>query len=139
MEQTPAPITTMQQRPQKVQTIGILMMVNGIANILFSIIFFFTLGITIFTMIIGTLGLGICCAPLIFVPILPMILGIFEIIYGAKLLSSSLERVNIGRLQTIAILEICVIIFGNILSLILGIINLVFLNDPETRASFQKI
>jgi hypothetical protein len=114
-------------KPGKVQAIAIMMLVNGILNILYGL--YATIGI-----ILGTFFVGVLCAP---VTILPAILGIFEVIYGSKLLSNPPRRVN--NIQTIAILEIIAIVSGNGLSAIVGILNLVFLSEPEVRAYLTSI
>jgi hypothetical protein len=124
MESTPVQMPS-QGKSQKVQLIGILMLISGIVNILIG----------------GGLVLGlalslvlICCAP---VGLLPLALGIFELIYAIRLLGSEAERQPYQRIQIIAILEIVSILAGNIISLVIGIINLVLLNEPEVRQSFS--
>lgn len=110
----------LQPKPGKVQAIAIMTLVNGILNILWG------LGLTA-SVVLGTFGVGLLCAP---VTILPTILGIFEIIGGAKLMGTPPRKFNV---QTIAILEIVAIIAGDMISLVVGILNLVFYNEPETR------
>lgn len=108
------------QKPGKVQAIAIITLINGILNIL--------AGISItFAFVLSTWGFGLICAP---ITILPSVLGIFEIIGATKLMANPPRKFNI---QTIAILEIIGIIIGNVPSLVIGILNLVFYNDPETR------
>jgi hypothetical protein len=125
MEQTPVSATPNQPKSPKTQTIGILMLISGIMNIL--------VGIG------GGLGFLLsiilaCCSPIF---LLPIALGAAEIYYSTKLLSSSGEKVAFAHVQIIAIVEICTILVGNFISMVLGIINLVLLNDPETKASFN--
>jgi hypothetical protein len=108
------------QKPGKVQAIAIITLINGILNIL--------AGISItFAFVLSTWGFGLICAP---ITILPSVLGIFEIIGASKLMANPPRKFNV---QTIAILEIIGIIIGNVPSLVIGILNLVFYNDPETR------
>ncbi|HEY5118470.1 MAG TPA: hypothetical protein VII90_03370, partial [Anaerolineales bacterium] len=76
----------------------------------------------------------ICCSP---VGLLPMALGIFELVYAIRLLSSGTEPQSYATMQVIAILEIVSILAGNFISLVIGIVNLVMLNDPEVRPSFK--
>lgn len=121
MSETPIPPFS-GYKPGKIQTITILLLVNGIMNILYA--FSATAAI-----VLGTLGIGLLCAPL---TILPGVLGVFEIIYASNLMANPPKAVK--NLQTIAILEIVCIITGNAISLIIGIINLVFYNDTEVRA-----
>jgi len=116
-------------KPSKVKAISIMMLINGILNVTYG------LGITI-TAITGafaTFGITLCCSP---VTILPTVLGIFEIIAATRLLSTPPRRINV---QTLAILEICSIITGDIISCVIGILNLVFYNDPETKAYMDSL
>lgn len=113
--------------PGKVQTITILMLINGILNILYG------LGLTT-AGILGSFGIALLCAPVL---LLPTVLGVFEVIYASRLLS--IPHRPAGNLQTIAILEICNVISGNGVSLIAGVLNLVFLGDPEVKAYLSSI
>ena len=113
-------------KPSKVQAISIMMLVNGILNVVYG------LGLTI-SVVVGTIGIGLLCSP---VTILPTVLGIFEIIAATRLLSNPPRRINV---QTLAILEICSIITGDIISCVIGILNLVFYNDPETKAYMDSL
>ena len=121
-----APKTTL-QKPGMVQAIAIMTLINGVLNILYSLI------ITA-SIVLGTLGIGLLCAPL---TILPAVLGIFEIIYASKLLANPPTPVQPS--QTIAILEIVCIVTGAVISLVVGILALVFYNDQEVKAYFAKL
>jgi hypothetical protein len=114
-------------KPGKVQAITIMMLINGILNILTG------LCITA-SIVLGTFGIGLFCAP---ITILPVVLGIFEVIYASRLLSFPPKPVK--DLQTIAVLEICAVVCGNGLSLVVGILNLVFLSEPEVKAYLASI
>lgn len=116
----------LQTRPGKVQAIAIMTLVNGILNVLWG------LGLTA-SVALGTLGVGLLCAP---VTILPTVLGIFEIIGGSKLMGTPPRKFNV---QTIAILEIAAIIAGDGISLIVGILNLIFYNEPETKQYIDSL
>ena len=65
------------------------------------------------------------------------ILGIFEIIYALKLLSNPPQPVRPST--TIAILEILCVLAGNVFSMIVGILALVFYNDPQVKEYFAKL
>ena len=119
--------TNLSVKPGKVQAIAIMMLVNGILNILCG------LGVTA-SIVLGTIGIGILCAP---VTILPAVLGIFEVISASKLLSDPVRPVQ--NLQTIAILEIVAVVCGNGISVVVGILNLVFLSEPEVKAYLASI
>lgn len=123
-EQKDYSIKTNETLPGKVQAITIMMLVNGILNVLGAA------GIT-GSIVLGTLGIGLLCAP---ITILPAVLGVFEIITAVNMMSNSTVKVTPNRLQMLAILEICCIIIGNVISLVVGILNLVFLNDEEVKS-----
>jgi hypothetical protein len=112
--------------PGKAQAIAIMTLINGILNILWG------LGFTVLA-VIGTLGIGLLCVPY---TILPAVLGIFEVIAGTKLLGNPPRKFKV---QTIAILEIVAIITLNGISLVVGILNLVFYNDPETKRHIDSL
>jgi hypothetical protein len=113
------------EKPGMVQTIAIMTLVNGILNVIWGA--GATLGVTL-----GVVTL--CLVPL---TILPLILGIFEIIYAAKLLSNPPQPVQPS--QAIAIMEICCILVGNVISLVVGILALVFYNDAAVKDYFAKL
>lgn len=114
-------------KPGKVQTISILVLISGILNV-------FGGGLLALLIIIGTLGIGILCAPVL---ILPMILGVVEIVYGINLLSDPPKVKELS--QPIAVLEICSILFANVFAVVVGIISLVFLNDDEVKSYFSAL
>ena len=113
------------ERPGQVTAIGVLTLVSAIFNILLAI------GWTIGA--IATL-VGIICVP---ITILPAILGIFEIIYAAQLLSNPPRPLKPS--QAIAILEIVCIVIGNPVALVSGILALVFYNDLTVKNYFAQI
>jgi len=77
---------------------------------------------------------GICCTPL---TILPSILGIFEIIYAAKLLSTPPQAVKPAT--NLAVLEVVCILSGNFFTMIVGILSLIFYNDPAVKDYFARL
>lgn len=115
------------EKPGMVTALGVLTLVSGIINILTG------LGLT-GGLVLGTLGLGLLCAP---VTVLPAILGVFEVLYAIKLLANPPVPVQFS--QTIAILEICCILFGNVIALVVGILALVFYSDAQVRSYFEAI
>ncbi|HLB64056.1 MAG TPA: hypothetical protein VJJ46_04395 [Anaerolineales bacterium] len=123
----PLPMAAYPEKPGMVTAVAVMTLVNGILNILWG--FLITLGA-----VLGSLGWGCLCAPL---TILPAVLGVFEIVYAAQLLSAPPRRV--GPSQVLAIFEICMILAANPISLIVGILALVFYNDPLVRAYFAAI
>jgi len=113
--------------PGLVKTIAIMTLVNGIFNILWG------LGVTT-GVVLGTFFIGLICAP---VTILPTILGIFEMIYALKLLANPPQPVQPST--SIAILEILCVLAGNVFSMIVGILALVFYNDPQVKEYFARL
>jgi hypothetical protein len=111
--------------PGLVKTIAVMTLINGIVNIFWGLIA--TVSVTASIILI-------CLAPL---AILPTILGIFEIIYAAKLLTEPPQPVQPST--TIAILEILCILAFNVFSMIVGILALVFYNDPQVKAYFARL
>lgn len=118
---------TMPVKPGSLTAVAALTLASGILNIIWG------LGLTC-SVIVGTVGLGIVCAP---ITILPAILGIFEIIYGAQLLSTPPQVKQPS--QVIAIFQITCIIVGNILATIVGILALVFYNQPDVQDYFASL
>ena len=110
-----------------IQAIAIMTLANGILNILYG------LGVTA-AIVLGTFFIGIICAPL---TILPVVLGIFEILYAVKLLATPPQPVKPS--QTIAILEIVAVLSGNVISAVVGILALVFYTDANVKAYFAKL
>ncbi len=115
------------EKPGMVTAITIMTLLNGIFNI------FYALSISC-SLVLGTIGFGLICLPL---TILPAILGIFEIVYASQLLSIPTKAVKPS--QTLAILEIIAVVSGNIISLVVGIMVLVFYNDLKVREYFRMI
>ncbi|MFP4343761.1 MAG: hypothetical protein ACLFU8_03610 [Anaerolineales bacterium] len=114
-------------KPGKITALTILTLISGITNIVWALF-------ATFMIVVGSMGIGLVCAP---ITILPLVLGIFEIIWAAKLLSTPPKPVQPS--QTIAIAEIAAVLSGNVISLAAGIMALVFYNDPEVVAYFNQI
>ncbi len=128
MNTIPNPYGT--QKPGKVQTIAIMTLVSGISNIIWMLFVGFSL-------LLGALAsLGITC---LFMPIVipPLVLGVFEIVYAAKLLPNPAKPVQPS--QALAIMEIICLLTGNVISVAAGIVALVMYNDPEVREYFARI
>ncbi len=115
------------EKPGMVTALGVLTLVSGIINILTG------LGLT-GGLVLGTFGIGLLCAP---ITVLPAILGVFEILYAIKILANPPVPVQFS--QTIAILEICCILFGNVIALVVGILALVFYSDAQVRGYFDAL
>ena len=115
----------MQQKPTLVNVIAWTTLTSGIVNIIWGLA---ASGTALATII------GIICTP---ITILPTILGVFEILYAAKLLSNPPQAVKPS--STIAILEIVCVITGNVFSMVVGILSLVFYNDEIVRDYFARL
>jgi hypothetical protein len=113
------------QKPGLFTTIAIMTLTSGIVNLFWGFIASATA--------LGTI-VGVVCLPL---TILPTILGIFEIIYAAKLLSAQPEPVQPS--QSIAVFEILTFFIGNIFSMVVGILALIFYNDTSVKEYFGRI
>ena len=114
-----------QQKPTLVQVIAWMTLASGIVNLFWGIIASITALATI---------VGIVCVPF---TILPTVLGVFEIIYAAKLLSNPPQPVQPST--NIAILEIVTILVGNVFSMVVGILALVFYNDLTVKGYFARL
>jgi hypothetical protein len=113
-------------KPSKVNTLAILTLISGITNIIAGLV------ITV-VVVVSTVGIGLLCIPL---TLAPSVLGIFEIIYATKLMATPPRPVK--NPMVIPILEICAILYGNVLSVVAGILGLVFGNEPEVQEFFQR-
>ena len=113
------------QKPGLLTAIAVMTLTSGIINLFW--------GFVASATALGTL-VGIVCLPL---TILPTILGIFEIIYAAKLLSNQPEPVQPST--SIAVLEILTFLFANVFSLVVGILALIFYNDLTVKEYFARL
>jgi hypothetical protein len=112
-----------QTKPSLVMAIALMTLINGIFNVIWGI-----------SIIVGTIGLSLLCFP---VPLFPIILGGFEIAYAIKLLAN--PPVPVQPSQPIAILEIVAIFVGNVFSLVVGILVLIFYNDTAVKEYFARL
>jgi hypothetical protein len=113
------------QKPALVTAIAVMTLISGILNLFWG----FVASATALSTIIFA-----CCLP---ITILPTILGVFEIIYAAKLLSVQPEGVKPS--QPIAVFEILMLFYFNIFSMVAGILTLIFYSDPSVKEYFARI
>ncbi len=111
--------------PGLFKTIAVLTLINGIVNIFWGLI---ATAVVVPTIVLACLAVF---------TILPTILGIFEIIYALKLLNNPPQPVQPST--SIAILEILCVLTGNVFSMIVGILSLVFYNDPQVKEYFSNL
>ncbi|MDD2921356.1 MAG: hypothetical protein PHQ36_03650 [Anaerolineales bacterium] len=114
-----------EQKPTLFIVIAILTLVSGIVNLFW--------GFVASATALGTI-VGVICLP---ITVLPTILGVFEIIYAAKLFSAQPQPVQPS--QPLAIFQISTFIYGNIFSAVVGVLNLIFFNDLSVKEYFAKI
>lgn len=116
---TEPPVININPKPGKVQAMEVMLLVNGVLNII--------LGISLITGAFSSF-LGVLCLPL---SILPAVLGVFEVIYGYRMISQ--KPVKSKDLKVIAICEIVSILYGNVISMVVGILNLAFLDENQVK------
>ena len=109
------------QKPTLVNVIAWTTLASGIVNIIWGFVAF-------------SHFMGWVCAP---ISVLPLILGIFEIVYSAKLLGSSPQPITPST--NIAVFEIAAIVYGNVFAMVVGILSLVFYNDQTVRDYFARL
>lgn len=111
-----------QPKPTYVNVIAWMTLASGIVNLVWGLV--------------ATLSFWwtIVCIPFL---ILPTVLGIFEVIYATKLLSNPPQVLQPSR--NIAILEIIAVLAGNVFSVVVGILALVFYNDVTVQEYFARL
>jgi hypothetical protein len=116
---------TDQQKPTLINVIAWMTLASGIVNLFW--------GIAASGAMLATI-VGVICTP---ITILPTILGIFEIIYAAKLMSNPPQQIQPST--NLAILEIVCVIVGNLFAVVVGILALVFYNDLTVKDYFAQL
>jgi len=111
--------------PGKLQAIAIMTLVGGIIGVLVGLLYGCYFGL----LTIATFGFGVV---FMLFPIYALIFGIMAITKGSQMLGSN-PLPAFRSAKSIAIMQIINIICCDLFNLIMGIINLVFLNDPEVR------
>jgi hypothetical protein len=123
----PLPALTTNGKPDKVQVLAILTLISGISNIIWPLVLYSIIGAS--TVFIGCLFLPL------YIP--PIVLGIYEIIYAAKLLPNPAKPVKPS--STIAMLEIVSSLTGNLVSVAAGITALVMYNESDVKDFFSRL
>jgi hypothetical protein len=113
------------QKPGLLTAIAVMTLTSGIINLFW--------GFVASATVLGTI-IGVVCLP---ITILPTILGVFEIIYAAKLLSNQPQPVQPS--PSMAIFQISTFIYGNVFSMVAGILNLIFFNDLTVKEYFRTL
>lgn len=110
------------QKPTLVNVIAWTTLASGIVNLIWGVI------------AVAGFWWTVICIPFL---ILPTVLGVFEIIYAAKLMSNPPQTMQPST--SIAILEIIAIVYGNVFAMVVGILALVFYNDQIVRDYFARL
>ena len=113
------------QKPTLVNVIAWMTLASGVTNLFWG----FALSGTALATIVG-----VVCLPL---TILPTILGVFELIYAAKLFSNPAQPIQPST--NLAIFEIACFLAFNIFSMVVGILALVFYNDTVVKEYFARL
>jgi len=113
------------QKPTLINVIAWTTLASGIVNLFWGLAASGTMLATI---------VGVICTPL---TILPTILGVFELIYAAKLFSNPAQPILPST--NIAIFEIACVLTGNVFSMAVGILSLVFYNDTIVKDYFAHL
>ena len=114
------------KKPGKIQAISIMTLVGGILAIIVAIMFFL-----FYLPILGMATLGLGCI-FIVCPIYSLVFGIMAIIKGSQMLGDN-PMPAFKSAKGIAIMQIVNIICCDGPNLVMGIINLGFLNAPEVK------
>ena len=126
-----APAGVPRQKPGKVTAIAVMVLINGILNLMYALSLFVwgTLScLTIVGIIWGLL--------MVLWSLYPAILGVLEIVYAARILPNPIETSRPAKY--ISVMEIINIIACDFLGLVVGILSLVFYSEPEVVAYFRS-
>ena len=113
------------EKPTLVNVIAWMTLASGVTNLIWGVA---ASGTALATVV------GIICIPF---TILPTILGVFELIYAAKLFSNPAQPVQPST--NIAVFEIASVLTGNVFSMVVGILALVFYNDTIVKDYFARL
>ncbi|HVF24535.1 MAG TPA: hypothetical protein VNA23_01520 [Anaerolineales bacterium] len=114
-----------QEKPTLVNVIAWMTLASGVTNLIWGVA---ASGTALATVV------GIICIPF---TILPTILGVFELVYAAKLFSNPAQPVQPST--NIAVFEIASVLTGNVFSMVVGILALVFYNDTIVKDYFARL
>lgn len=108
-------------KPTLINVIAWMTLVSGIVNLFWGIAALSTF-------------IGLICAPF---SIMLVVLGIFELIYAAKLLSNPAQPIQPST--KLAFFEVACVLTGNVFSMAVGILSLVFYNDLVVKEYFARL
>jgi hypothetical protein len=112
------------EKPGKVHAVAVMTLVGGILAIVHSLVLLLALGAS---------SLGVCC--LWPGPYYGLVMGIMATVKGSQLLAEDAYRMAppVGT----AVMQVINIINLDVPNCVMGIVSLVFLNDPEVRDYFR--
>jgi len=113
------------QKPTLVHAIAWMTLTSGVVNLFWGLA---ASGTALATIV------GVICTP---ITILPTILGVFELIYAAKLFSNPPQALQPST--NLAIFEIASVLSGNVFSMAVGILAMVFYNDALVKDYFASL
>ena len=118
------------RKPDLATAIAVMTLVSGILNI------FWSIGLFLASVAFGlsTFFIGCICLPL---AVYPLGLGIIEILYASRLMRNPISP-TLKPAYYIAVLEIIDTLLGNVLALVVGVLALIFYNDPAVRRYFGE-
>jgi hypothetical protein len=118
-----------ERKPGKVTALAVINLAQGILSTCYAVwlVFFFLV------FALGTAGCGCVLVPL---AVYPLVVGILAIVYGAKLLPEPPQPVRPAH--WLAVMQMCTLLFGDVVSFAAGVANLVLLNDPDVTAWFER-
>jgi hypothetical protein len=127
---------------QQATNVGIAQIVSGVINLIIMSLGWALLGTgvggTVSAALCAIVSLGTCPAPIGvvcgFVGILPLVLGLLEIISGALIISDTERFRSFGR--AIAILEVLSVLYGGVASVLVGAFALTSLKAPSAGEDF---
>ncbi len=134
---SPAMGAAVPEKPGLVQAIGVMALIDGILNVLYAMVGPIVIATGLLGSVVASIGLcapGLICLPGLVLYIYPLVLGILEILYGARLLSDPPRTRRPA--QYLAILQIINVLFLQVLSVVAGILSLIWYNDEGVRAYF---
>ena len=121
----PPAVPAIPPKPGYVQAIAIMCLMDGILNVLVGV-----------GLVVGLLCsvLFACCAPL---GVYPLVLGILEIVYASQMLAEPVCAARPARY--LAIMQIVNIVCSGVISMVIGILSLVFYNDAKVKEYFRAV
>lgn len=118
-----------ERKPGKVTALAVINLAQGILSTCYAVwlVFFFLV------FALGSAGCGCVFVPL---AVFPLVVGILAIVHATKLLPEPPQAV--APAHWLAVLQMCTLLFGDVVSFAAGVAHLVLLNDPEVSAWYAR-